>query len=244
MPTKTEQHRRPTISLIEKIKNDNINGVKKEWKKLYNCARWRNGRLRFLEKNPLCVICLAEDKITEANIVDHIKQHRGDEKLFYSESNWQSLCVKCHGLKTASETRAPIIVPKYNMKGLTVISTPYIDEHLYNNISQSFDYIISDYIIAKELGISVLSKSNNHKARITTIRNAEVIQRLNNNSKVCLIISAPKCSVRNEYKKNGALVNIILRKEYDEGRSKDDDDLVKSFNLDFQRDITDNITYI
>ena len=35
-----------------------------------------------------------------ANVVDHIKPHRGDSALFWNTENWQSLCDKCHNSKT------------------------------------------------------------------------------------------------------------------------------------------------
>ncbi|CQR75082.1 hypothetical protein SpAn4DRAFT_4446 [Sporomusa ovata] len=32
--------------------------------------------------------------------MDHIKAHRGDQVLFWDQSNWQPLCKKCHDKKT------------------------------------------------------------------------------------------------------------------------------------------------
>ena len=31
-----------------------------------------------------------------ASVVDHIIPHRGDESLFWDQTNWQSLCKQCH----------------------------------------------------------------------------------------------------------------------------------------------------
>ncbi|MGI6721758.1 MAG: HNH endonuclease [Anaerovoracaceae bacterium] len=31
--------------------------------------------------------------------------HRGDQKLFWDRSNWQSLCKSCHDSKTMTEDR-------------------------------------------------------------------------------------------------------------------------------------------
>ena len=31
-----------------------------------------------------------------ATVVDHIIPHKGDSDLFWDESNWQSLCKRCH----------------------------------------------------------------------------------------------------------------------------------------------------
>ncbi|WP_197457685.1 HNH endonuclease signature motif containing protein, partial [Snodgrassella sp. CFCC 13594] len=41
---------------------------------------------------------------TEATVVDHIKPHCGDMKLFWNRNNWQSLCKGCHdSIKQAEE---------------------------------------------------------------------------------------------------------------------------------------------
>jgi 5-methylcytosine-specific restriction protein A len=48
----------------------------------------------------MCNVCKREP----ASILDHVVPHRGDPVLFWSESNWQSLCATCHGIKTARET--------------------------------------------------------------------------------------------------------------------------------------------
>ena len=57
---------------------------------------WRTARERFLRRNPLCVECLKRGRIAPATVVDHIVPHRGDEKLFWDERNWQALCKACH----------------------------------------------------------------------------------------------------------------------------------------------------
>ena len=57
---------------------------------------------RFLRRNPLCVECLKRGRIAPATVVDHIVPHRGDEKLFWDERNWQALCKACHDRKTGS----------------------------------------------------------------------------------------------------------------------------------------------
>lgn len=64
--------------------------------------KWRAVRAQFLRRNPLCVECLKRGKIAPATVVDHIIPHRGDEKLFWEERNWQALCKVCHDRKTGS----------------------------------------------------------------------------------------------------------------------------------------------
>lgn len=41
--------------------------------------------------------------VEAASVVDHIVPHKGDQKLFWRRSNWQSLCKRCHDVKTATE---------------------------------------------------------------------------------------------------------------------------------------------
>ena len=68
-------------------------------------SRWRRARSRFLKAHPLCEKCRERGKFVKAAVVDHIIPHRGDEKLFWDEANWQSLCKSCHDKKTMTEDR-------------------------------------------------------------------------------------------------------------------------------------------
>ena len=63
--------------------------------------RWQQESRRFLDQNPLCVVCQAAGRVTGATCVDHVTPHRGDETLFWDEANWQPLCARCHNSKTA-----------------------------------------------------------------------------------------------------------------------------------------------
>ena len=67
----------------------------------YN-RRWRKARLAYLQRHPLCTECWKKGMLTPATVVDHIIPHRGDDKLFWDESNWQPLCKACHDRKTGS----------------------------------------------------------------------------------------------------------------------------------------------
>lgn len=60
--------------------------------------KWQKARLQFLKDNPLCKFCLEStpSRITLATVVDHIKAHKGNSKLFWSHSNWQPLCKPHH----------------------------------------------------------------------------------------------------------------------------------------------------
>ncbi len=65
-------------------------------------AKWRASRKRYLRRFPLCLECQHNGKLVPATVVDHILPHRGDEDLFWDESNWQPICKSCHDRKTGS----------------------------------------------------------------------------------------------------------------------------------------------
>lgn len=73
------------------------------YKHLYKTKHWQQLRQQVLNHQPLCVACLKAKRITPATVVDHIKPHKGDEKLFYDMNNLQPLCKSCHDRKTAKE---------------------------------------------------------------------------------------------------------------------------------------------
>ncbi len=64
--------------------------------RLYDTARWKRRRAAFLAANPLCRFCEATSRVTLAVIVDHVQPHRSNKELFFDETNWQSLCKRCH----------------------------------------------------------------------------------------------------------------------------------------------------
>lgn len=68
--------------------------------------KWQQYRIRFLFAHPLCVYCEREGKTTAATVVDHIKPHEGDMKLFWNPENHQSLCASCHSSVKQREERA------------------------------------------------------------------------------------------------------------------------------------------
>jgi len=52
---------------------------------------WRKARLEYLATHPLCRMCGKP-----STLVDHIIAHRGDNRLFWTRTNWQPLCTPCH----------------------------------------------------------------------------------------------------------------------------------------------------
>jgi 5-methylcytosine-specific restriction enzyme A len=72
-------------------------------KRLYGLKRWLRLSRRFRRVNPLCVECAAAGRTVAAQVVDHIRPHKGDETLFWDWKNLQSLCGSCHSAKTVAQ---------------------------------------------------------------------------------------------------------------------------------------------
>lgn len=71
--------------------------------------KWQKAREAYLMEHPFCVYCEREGMVTAATIVDHRIPHRGDEKLFWDQSNWQGLCATHHSSdKQREEARGGI----------------------------------------------------------------------------------------------------------------------------------------
>jgi 5-methylcytosine-specific restriction enzyme A len=66
-----------------------------KYKKLYHRAAWERIRRLHLRMHPLCAMCEAKGITTAAEVVHHVKPHKGDEWLFHF-GELQSLCKPCH----------------------------------------------------------------------------------------------------------------------------------------------------
>lgn len=71
---------------------------------VYESVRWRKASKIFRLRNPLCIHCNADGIIKAATVVDHIVPIR-DGGDVWASSNWQPLCLRCHGKKTIKETQ-------------------------------------------------------------------------------------------------------------------------------------------
>lgn len=69
--------------------------------------RWQKVSKLFLSRNPLCIYCQRGGHVVASTVVDHIIPHRGDQTLFWDESNWQALCITCHNSRKQSEEKQP-----------------------------------------------------------------------------------------------------------------------------------------
>ena len=89
---------KPRDNRTKKEKNQSWGGDTSFYRK----SPWRKLRKVVLNKNPLCVICLEEGIVTQADVVDHIVPiKQGGAKL--DETNLQGLCHKHHNKKTHDE---------------------------------------------------------------------------------------------------------------------------------------------
>lgn len=61
--------------------------------------RWRVAARAFLAQHPICM-CGDDNCGRLATEVDHIRPHRGNERLFWDRENWQALTKECHAAKT------------------------------------------------------------------------------------------------------------------------------------------------
>jgi 5-methylcytosine-specific restriction enzyme A len=87
------------------------------WRKLYDTARWKRLRLHRLQLEPLCRYCKKLGRVTEANICDHIRPHKGDKDLFYDYANTQSLCKRCHDMHKQREEMGSLKREEFGMDG-------------------------------------------------------------------------------------------------------------------------------
>ena len=78
------------------------------WRSWYRSARWRRLRERILTRDLFtCRMCGLLHAGKGTAVVDHVKPHRGDEVLFWQESNLQVLCKSpCHDKHKQAQERS------------------------------------------------------------------------------------------------------------------------------------------
>lgn len=70
----------------------------------YNSKAWRKVATMHKAANPLCVMCDAKGCLSPATVTDHITPiAEGGSK--WDWENLQSLCARCHAVKSATEGR-------------------------------------------------------------------------------------------------------------------------------------------
>jgi 5-methylcytosine-specific restriction enzyme A len=105
MPQAPAQHRRPgqaAYVVRERMRKQSIDVDRGSAAQRGYGHKWRQYRIGYLRSHPLCRSCESKGRLTSATIVDHIKDHRGDVRLFWDPNNHQPMCKRCHDAKTAS----------------------------------------------------------------------------------------------------------------------------------------------
>jgi 5-methylcytosine-specific restriction enzyme A len=69
------------------------------WQRGYDGA-WQRFREWYVRRHPLCVDCLAEDRVTAVEEVHHIAKVAEHPELKLVESNCMALCKPCHSIRT------------------------------------------------------------------------------------------------------------------------------------------------
>jgi 5-methylcytosine-specific restriction endonuclease McrA len=76
---------------------DRYRGDLYPWRAWYKTPRWRKLRIATFERDGFtCQMCGKIEGVTSLLVADHKVRHRGDETLFWSEANLQTLCKPCH----------------------------------------------------------------------------------------------------------------------------------------------------
>jgi 5-methylcytosine-specific restriction protein A len=71
---------------------------------LYHTLQWRKLRTKILREQPNCFKCGISGSESKLEI-HHLIPPRGNEELFFDESNLVSVCPVCHKILTAKEIR-------------------------------------------------------------------------------------------------------------------------------------------
>lgn len=93
----------PTISRPKRVQKKTGDFYDTERRKIYNSERWRRLRAWKFACNPLCEMCLKEDKTVPAEDIHHIISFMSTDDLqqrlylAYDFDNLMSLCKQCHG---------------------------------------------------------------------------------------------------------------------------------------------------
>jgi 5-methylcytosine-specific restriction endonuclease McrA len=83
------------------------------WRRWYKTARWQQLRERILLRDMfICqrtgVMLIGKHPAPNSPVVDHVKPHRGDEALFWDESNLMSVSKAWHDKAKQAEEQASL----------------------------------------------------------------------------------------------------------------------------------------
>lgn len=63
-------------------------------------TKWQRESKAYLATHRTCVRCGSP-----STLVDHVIPHKGDQRLFWSRSNWQAMCTPCHSRAKQTDER-------------------------------------------------------------------------------------------------------------------------------------------
>ncbi len=166
--------------------------------RLYDLKAWRHGiQPRMLKKYPLCKVCSSIGKLVPSTVVDHREPFSGNKKLFFDESNLDTLCKSCHDTKTYYETSRSKYLPK-GIKPLAdeiIILCGAVASGKSTYASKLSDYTVIDLDTIK-CDISnqpIYEVNNSYVSRALSIRNRMIE---NTKGKIIIIATLANSNVR------------------------------------------------
>lgn len=80
------------------------------WLQWYKTARWQRLRLATFQRNGFRCQWPGCNRLADTPqlVCDHIEAHRGNEQLFWRETNLQTLCKSCHSTHKQRDEQATL----------------------------------------------------------------------------------------------------------------------------------------
>lgn len=164
--------------------------------------RWQQYRKAFLEQYPLCVACLARNKVSPAVEIDHIRPRAIWPDLFWQARNHQPLCRPCHWYKTKQERAgliyaAPMDIQPPAIRPVLIHGAPGSGKTtLAHQIAHDGDIVIDvDEIKARLSGASIYRERDNLIDALEE-RNRILCSLRSTRKRAVFIVSAPTAQER------------------------------------------------
>ena len=162
-------------------------------------------------------MCKALNRLTPAGVVDHIIPHNEDLKLFWNESNLQSLCKKCHDTKTYYETNRSLYLPSSvkpaAIKIILLCGAPASGKTTWANKQKGYTVIDLDTIKCKVSGQPIYEVDSKYLSQSIAIRNKLITETKGN---MIIIATLANNKVRAKWRDDlKAKLMIMSTCEYD-----------------------------